>query len=180
MRPTQRERGLIDIPEKHPNQTSSMHKKKRTYNTRRIKRDISYNMQEISELFGIHKNAVRNWFKAGLPKIDARRPFMVHGSDLIEFLNNRQTKRKRKCKSDELYCFRCRAPRKAKTGSIEFIPLSETKLNIHGKCEECGTSTYRAGSIKKRQEYERIFAFVTLAEKHITDRKHPPVNCHFI
>lgn len=155
-----------------------MARKKRTYNTRRIKRDYSYRLQEISECLEVHKNAVRNWLKEGLPKIDEQKPFMIHGSDLIAFLNKRQAGRKHKCKDNEFFCCKCRVPRKAKSGSINFIIRNETKLNIHGKCEACDTSVFRAGSVKKRAEYEQIFANEAQAKEHITDRKTPTVNCH--
>ena len=49
--------------------------------------------------------------RLGLSSVDDRRPALIHGGDLIEFLDARQARRKQKCATDELYCFRCRRPR---------------------------------------------------------------------
>lgn len=155
-----------------------MPKKKRTYNTRLIKRDYSYTLQELSERLGTHKNTVRNWIKEGLPKIDAQRPFLLHGSDIISFLDERQAKRKHKCKDNEFYCFTCRAVRKAKHGSVDFIIMNKTQLNIRGQCEVCATTIHRMGSVKKREKYKRIFVNETLVREHIIDRTNPIYNCH--
>jgi hypothetical protein len=153
-------------------------KKKRTYNTRLIKCARSYTVQEISELFGTHKNTVRNWIKEGLPTIDGQKPFLVHGSDLIAFLNERQAKRKHKCKADEFFCFKCRIQRKAKSGSVTFITRNKTKLNIRAQCAVCATPVFRAGSVQKRANYERIFETETLAQERLIDTTTPTLNCY--
>src|SRR5262245_34376578 len=64
---------------------------KRTYNTRLIKRDYAYFISELADLFRLHPNAIRRWIKAGLRTVDDRRPVLVHGGDLIDFLDARQT-----------------------------------------------------------------------------------------
>ena len=68
--------------------------KKRTYNTRLIKRDYCYFVWEIADLLHLHPNAVRRWIKAGLLSVDDHRPVLVYGGDLIEFLDTRQAQRK--------------------------------------------------------------------------------------
>lgn len=65
-------------------------RKSRTYNLRLIRRDYSYMIQEIAELFSLHPNAVRRWVKNGLRTIDSHRPQLIHGTDLIEYLDRRQ------------------------------------------------------------------------------------------
>ena len=93
--------------------------RKRTYNTRLIKRDYPYFVSEVADLFHLHPNAVRRWIKAGLITVDDRRPVLVHGGDLIDFLDMRQAQRKQKCAVDELYCFRCRRPKHPLFNRIE-------------------------------------------------------------
>lgn len=75
-----------------------MLRKKRRYNTRRIKCSRNYTLQEIACLFDVHINAVRRWITEGLPCIDTQKPFLVHGSELVAFHNARQVKRKHACK----------------------------------------------------------------------------------
>jgi hypothetical protein len=97
----------------------SRHAKRRTYNTRLIRRDYAYFISEIAELFNLHRNAVRRWLKAGLCTVDDRRPSLVHGGDLITFLDSRQANRKRKCGANEFYCCRCRRPQRPLHNRIE-------------------------------------------------------------
>jgi hypothetical protein len=68
-------------------------RRKRTYNVRRIKATWPYTVQEIAELFRIHKNAVLHWLKDGLQANKDQRPFLIRGEELIRFLNARQTAR---------------------------------------------------------------------------------------
>lgn len=131
--------------------------KRRTYNTRRIKRDFAYFISEVADLFGLHRNAVRQWLKSGLPAIDGHRPTLIHGGDLIIFLHTRQTARKQKCKPDQFYCCRCRCPRHALHNRVEIETRNQQKLNLSAVCNECGASMNRAGSVKKIEEYREAF-----------------------
>ena len=55
---------------------------KRHPNHRLVKIHRSYTVEEIASLFGIHKNTVRGWVKAGLPTCDNKRPMLILGHDL--------------------------------------------------------------------------------------------------
>ena len=81
-------------------------------NPRRVKVHRSYTVEEVARLFGVHKTTVRGWLKAGLPRIDGRRPILILGRELAGFLHARRDRRRQRCRSGELYCFRCRAPRR--------------------------------------------------------------------
>ena len=45
----------------------------------------NYTVEEVASLFGVHKNSVRAWIKAGLPVCDARRPVLILGLDLRDY-----------------------------------------------------------------------------------------------
>ena len=151
-------------------------KKKRTYNPRRVRIGQSYTVQDIAELYGLHKNAVLRWIKDGLPLNDDHKPYLIHGSALVEYLTKKQVRRKHKCKPDEFFCFKCRAPRKA-WGSVADIQIkNESKLSLSGLCAVCNTPVHRAGSIKKMPEYQKIFLIQTMQEARITDCTSPIVN----
>ena len=151
--------------------------KKRTYNTRLIKRDYAYFVGEIAELFDVHGNAVRRWLKAGLPTIDEHRPFLIHGGDLVAFLDARQAKRKQPCAADELYCLRCRRPRRPRSGRVAIEIRSETRLDLSGVCEACGTRMHRAGSLAKLSEYQKTFSIEKTGEGRLTGCSGPTVKC---
>lgn len=157
---------------------ASRRSKKGSYNTRRIKRDFPYFIAEVADLFGLHRNAVRNWLKSGLPAIDGHRPTLIHGRDLIGFLDKRQAMRKRKCAPDQFYCCRCRCPRRARDNRVAVQIRNDHKLNLSAACDECGARMNRAGSVKKLEEYRKVFIVQTPTEARISGRSHTLVNCH--
>ena len=153
-----------------------MKSKKRTYNPRRVRIGQSYTVQDIAELYGLHKNAVLRWIKDGLPIIDKQKPYLIHGSALIEHLRNKQAGRKRKCKPDEFLCCKCKTPRKAWENVVDIQILNESKLSISGLCAACDTALYRFGSVKKLSEYQKTFSIQKIQQSHITDSHCPVLN----
>jgi hypothetical protein len=149
-----------------------------TYNVRRIRRTLSYDYQGVAELFHLHINGIRRWVKAGLPTIDDRRPHRIHGSDLIAFLAKRQGNRKRKCLPDEMYCCRCRAPRRPMLGQVSLERPNSRQIMIRGRCELCGTRMNRGGAVSRLSEIERLFT-VTMAPARLDESSSPTVNDHF-
>lgn len=156
-----------------------MKKKRRSYNIRLIRLNLSYSVQDITELYGIHKNAALRWIKDGLPVIDQRKPYLIHGADLADYLKKKQAGRKHKCKPDEFFCFKCRQPRKAWGDMADIEIRNESKLSISGLCATCETPVRRAGSVSKLPEYQKIFLIQTMPLPHITDRNVPSVMCDF-
>jgi hypothetical protein len=152
-------------------------KKKRTYNTRLIKRSRSYLLQEIADLYKLHLNAIHGWVKAGLLCIDTQKPRRVHGNDLATFLNARQSTRKRVCQPTEIYCCKCRKPQPVWENAVDFIIRNTKQLNITGLCAVCHARTFRGGSVKKMPEYQKIFNMQTIQGEHLIACDNPPVNC---
>ncbi len=151
--------------------------KQRTYDTRLICIGLSYSVQEIAELYGLHKNAVLRWIKGGLPVIDDKKPYLIHGSELVAYLKNKQQGRKRKCQPDEFFCCKCRAPRKALENLADITIRNEIKLSISGLCAVCNTQMHRVGTVKKLAEYQKIFLIRTIQGQHITECHSPIVMC---
>lgn len=147
-----------------------------TYNVRLVRRELSYTIQEIAELFSLHPNAVRRWLKAGLRTIDRHRPQLVHGSDLIDFLHARQRARKRRCAPDEMYCCRCRAPRRTRAGLVIVDRLNATQLMLRGECELCGTRMNRGCSSARLRDCVRAFT-ITAAPPRLGETDEPVVPC---
>ena len=151
---------------------------------------MSYSVQEIAELYSLHKNAVFMWVRSGLKIIDQKKPYLINGSDLIEFLNTKQKKRKHKCKPDELFCFKCRLPRTSQLNSVSITPRNLHRLKISGRCAVCNTKMFKEASVQRCSELELIFAGVLQTQEHIIDcdnlslnsdnkesKKYEPVQC---
>ena len=143
-------------------------RQKRTYDIRRIRLTLSYSVQEAAELFHLHKNAVLNWIKAGLPIIDERRPYLIQGNELASFLKKKQSIRKSKCKPNEFFCFKCRVPR-APNGCVIVKIKNDHKLLLVGACSFCGTRMNKAGSVKNLDQYRIVFSIQTMEERHINE-----------
>jgi hypothetical protein len=152
--------------------------KRRTYNVRLIRRDLSYSIQEIAELYDLHPQAVRRWVKSGLPTIDDRRPIYVHGTDLFGFLKQRQAARRRRCAPDEFYCCRCRAPRRVDGNRVTILHQTNTKLLLRGTCEACSAPVNKAGSAAGLDDYGKRFALEAATARHLDARSDPVVMCH--
>ncbi|MES9899203.1 MAG: helix-turn-helix domain-containing protein [Sedimenticola sp.] len=122
---------------------------KRRPNPRLAKIHRNYTAEEVATLFGIHKNTVRTWVKKGLPTTDDRRPMLILGRDLFEFLQARRVKNKCICKPGEIYCVRCRAPKSPAGDMADYESLTETQGNLIGICPNCNTMIYRRVSLAK-------------------------------
>lgn len=138
-----------------PNKSKKEKAFKRKIDIRRIKKDISYSPSEICELLGVHKNTIYQWFKAGLPKLDNQKPYLVRGYDLYDFL---QQKRKgRKCLPHEFYCFKCKVPRAAWENVVDLIKYNDKQLMIQGLCTICDTKVNKLGSVRRMEEHKKHF-----------------------
>lgn len=126
---------------------------KRTPNHRLVKIHRSYTVEEISRLFGSHKNTVRHWIKEGLPTIDDKRPKLILGHDLVAFLKVRRAKNKKTCKPGELYCVRCRTPKPPAGDMAEYIPITEKFGNLIAICPACDAIMNRRVSLARIGEF---------------------------
>ena len=153
---------------------------KRLPNPRLAKIHRSYTVEETAKLFGAHKNTVGNWIKQGLPVCGKKRPFLIMGSDLRVFLETKRVKNKQSCKADEIYCVRCRAPKKPAADLIEYKAITDTLGNLVAICPDCASIMNRRISLAKLKQNSAFMSITQpLAGLHITACVNPSVNCDF-
>lgn len=126
---------------------------RRRPNPRLAKIHRSYTVDEVARLFGLHKNSVRQWIKKGLVVIGGHRPILIHGRDLRSFLESRRQQNKRTCQPGQLYCVRCRAPKRPAIDWAEYKPLTETLGNLVGICPDCDAIINRCVSLAKLGQF---------------------------
>lgn len=114
----------------------------RRYNLRRVKIHRSYSVSEVGRLLEVHKHTVSRWIASGLPLIDQRRPYLVHGTDLRKFLAARQP-RKQPSRPGEIYCVRCRAPKRPACDMAEYQPQTASTGALIGICPTCERLIHR-------------------------------------
>jgi hypothetical protein len=118
-------------------------------NPRLVKMHRSYTVEEIARLFSKHKNTVRAWIKQGLQPIDGRRPTLIHGLELVRFLQNRRMSGKRPCPPGHMYCLKCRSPKQPAEGMVDYLPITSTSGNLRALCADCGTLMHRRVALAK-------------------------------
>jgi len=151
--------------------------RKRHPNHRLAKIHRNYTVEEVANLFGMHKNTVRAWVKSGLPTSDDRRPTLIMGRDLCEFLEKKKTKNKCTLKPGEIYCVRCRAPVSPDGNIADCELLTETQGNLIGICPSCESMIYRRISLAKIEQIRgQLVITMPQALRHINERAQPSLN----
>jgi hypothetical protein len=151
--------------------------RKRRPNYRLVKTRRNYTVEEAARLLGTHKNTVRAWVKAGLPTSDAKRPILILGVDLAAFLQARRTKNKRPCQPGEIYCVRCRAPKRPAGDMAEYQPTTVSLGNLIGICPDCEGVIYRRASRAKLDEIQGDLDITfTEAPRQVNESNEPIVN----
>jgi hypothetical protein len=150
---------------------------KRHPNHRLVKIHRNYTVEEIAMLLGKHKNTVRNWVKDGLATIDDKRPMLILGSDLVEFIKKRRVKNKQSCKPGELYCVRCRLPRFPAGDIAEYSPVTDKIGNLIAICPDCYSIMNRRVSLARIEEVCGNLDITFPKElRHIVNRIKPSLN----
>jgi hypothetical protein len=154
--------------------------RKRRPNYRLVKIHRSYTVEEVARLFGTHKNTVRAWVKAGLPTCDSKRPILILGHELAGYLKARRTKNKRPCQPGEIYCVRCRAPKKPGGDMADYQPITASLGNLIGICPDCFGVIYRRASIAKLPQIRgNLDITFSEAQRRVSDSNLPIANSDF-
>jgi hypothetical protein len=122
---------------------------KRHPNPRLAKIHRNYTVEEIANLFDIHRNTVRNWIKQGLPTTDRRSPLLILGRDLAAFLQRRRQQAKQTCQPGEIYCVCCRMPQKPAGLMADYVPTTAKLGKLIGICPSCERLIRRPVSLAK-------------------------------
>jgi hypothetical protein len=150
---------------------------KRHPNYRLVKIHRSYTVEEISKLFGNHKNTVRRWVKEGLATNDDKRPMLILGHVLVTFLRERRARNKRSCRPGELYCVCCRASKPPAGDMAEFSPINEKFGNLIAICPDCDSIMNQRVSLSRIGEfYGKVDISFPEALPQLIERAKPTVN----
>ncbi len=150
--------------------------RKRTYNVRLVKATWPYTVQEIADLFKLHKNVVLRWLKEGLYADRDSRPFLIRGDELSRFLSERMATRRTKCAPDQFYCFKCRGPRKAYLGIADVAIESPTTLRLTSICAVCSTRVSKVQAVRDLPRIRTLFEIQQLTGEHVLGRTDASVN----
>jgi hypothetical protein len=127
------------------------------YNPNLVKIHRNYTFEELAGVFRVHKNTISTWVKNGLPCLKERRPFLILGADARLYLQKQRADKKQKCKPNELFCMRCKAPTRPAENFVEYFPLSATKGRLSGFCERCDCVVNKFVSYHNLERYSTLF-----------------------
>ena len=151
--------------------------RKRHPNYRHVKIHRNDTVEEIASLFGIHKNTVRAWLKAGLPTSDQKRPMLILGHDLRAFLQTRREKNKQRCRPGEMYCVKCRVPKYPAGQMVDYKPVTERIGNLTAICPDCTSIMNRRVSLTRSGEVQgEMDITFPQALRRISESYEPTVN----
>jgi hypothetical protein len=125
-------------------------------------------VEEAALLYEVHKRTVRNWIIKGLPICDDKRPLLILGADLRQFLKQLRQTNKRKCKPSELYCLKCREPRIPDQNTLQFIEETNTKGRVIAACSVCNSWMNKYFKLDNLASIQRDLTVISpLQQKHI-------------
>jgi hypothetical protein len=146
---------------------------------RAVKSGASYTVDEVARNQAIAKGTVLRWIKSGLPCLKDQRPFLILGGDLVAFLKALKTP-KQKCQPNELYCFKCRAPRKPAFDQAEFRPSKVTSGRLTALCGHCSTVMHKNVSNATLQALKPFLCVsFPVGTEPLSDTMKPRPNDHF-
>lgn len=146
---------------------------------RRIVVARSYTIHEVANLLDRGAPTVRRWIKRGLPVLPDTSPRLICGQELKHWLSVIWNARKRPCAIDEMYCVKCRRPRRLKPESVKAAPLSSKTATVSGNCGACGTAMRQARSIATLPETIAAMKATTRHESHLSGYTAAPLERTF-
>ena len=64
--------------------------------------------------------------------LDKERPLLILGRDLKRYLQEKREGNKKKCKSSEIYCVKCRAPKIPAENMVDYKPINKYQVRLIG------------------------------------------------
>lgn len=107
-------------------------------NPKALKGVYAYTVPEAAETLSVTPGAIRLWLKQGLPSMTSKRPTLILGENLREFLQARRAKSKVRMALDEFYCLGCKQAQKPLGMMADAIPQQAGNTRLVGLCPACG------------------------------------------
>lgn len=127
----------------------------------RVKTHRQYTYESAADLLGVRIQTVRNWRQEGLVVLDSRKPHLILGHDLKDFLQKRKSKRPGKLAPDQFLCMTCSAPRSACGAMADYEPFDEKRGRLIALCADCQKVCGKYVSADLREQLGSILTIVT-------------------
>ena len=116
----------------------------RQFNPYLVKTHRIYDVSEVAVLLNCNRQTVIRWIKdKGLAAEIRRKPWLIRGSDLRNFLGARRQERKVKLALHDCYCLGCKCARTPDGKIADYQQTSPTSGRYTGLCPACGTVMHK-------------------------------------
>lgn len=103
----------------------------------RVKANWIYTVEEASEAVGVTEQTIRSWLKRGLHALASKRPTLILGCALKDYINRTRQKRSQKLRIGEFRCFRCKSAHPPAFRMATFKAMSPTHGRLEAFCGCC-------------------------------------------
>ena len=122
-----------------------------------VKAVLSYEVGEAAEVLGKTPATIRNWIKDGLPVMSSRKPYLISGAAIREYLRAKYKAAKRPLGLDQFYCPACRCGRQPVGMAATISPLTVRTSLLKGLCSRCDATCTRMISTVKASDLAGTF-----------------------
>lgn len=129
---------------------------RRSPNYRLVKIHRNYTVEEVTSLLEVHRNTVREWIRHGLPTLNDKRPILILGRVLADWLKDRRTMKKRPCQAGEIYCMRCRIPQKPAGDLYDYKFCTPKVITVEGICPSCHSMMYQRVNLTRFKQIREM------------------------
>ena len=126
-------------------------------NPMKVNAALTYTVDEAAGALGKSIATIRNWVRDGLPVMSSRKPMLISGAAIREYLKDRYKAAKRPLQSNELTCLSCRAGRVPAGLAVTASLISPKTMLLKGTCSCCGATATRMISEAKVPEFAQTF-----------------------
>jgi hypothetical protein len=124
-----------------------------------VKASLTYEVSEAAAALGKSEATIRNWIKDGLPVMASKKPQLISGQDIRDYIRAKSKGAKSSLSPEQLYCLSCQEGHKPVGMAVETVPNNEKTDRLIGVCETCGGSASRIISKSKSSHFAAIFRF---------------------
>jgi hypothetical protein len=126
-------------------------------NPMKVNAALTYDVEEAARALGKSKATIRNWVRLGLPVMASKKPMLILGRDLRDFIRAQSQKAKAPLDVDQLYCPRCRQGRHPTNMAVILHTNTPTTARLGGICVTCGATATRFVSVKRVCQFSNVF-----------------------
>ncbi len=129
----------------------------RRANPMAVKAALTYDVNEAAAALGKTPATIRNWVKDGLPIMSSRKPYLISGAAIREYLRAKYKTAKRPLGPEDLFCPSCRDGRKPLDMAVTISPMTARTSLLKGICSHCGGNCTRMISKSRVADFTRTF-----------------------